>query len=588
MHMPSAHLHVPQSGLIMTNFDEQKYIAWRLPTRLAYIVDQSLPHTDSDDACRTHEIARAMVDRGFEVLVFSRPGRPWDMDGFVPNLHVDLDTTIEGVRYITLPGMTARPVDGRQSLRFAERVLHEAISVFRPALIVVTSNWQNAEPAANVAERLDLPFVYEVRNRPQHRGGWLANHSLTDREAAAKEVSIARRAMAVMAMTDVIRQDFLALGVTSDSIKVLPNGVRVSPPQVPIRRKSEFGCTAKHLLGFVYHPEDEGGGEQLIRLIAELRSGGTDVAALIVSVDASGVPAQQVSLLQQSAMLSDAEKLDIKEHVMFAPPTTREMAGVYYAGCDALIFSSRSLTQCELAEPLEPYVVAAYGVPQFIAGVAALSAVVEDTQATKFREGDLSDLVQKLQIQLRDDKLLKGPRKDAYWRTRIDPLVAVMLPLAQKFKEQESARRSGAATLGRRIPPFDLKSIPETIFTPERGLAVAGIGPCNEQRFATAPFTALTRANLFSHLALGNPGIFLIDWAGMRRDFGNGLYEEWADLWMVSNMRLNRQLMDASRIAVNRGWRLIVLGPISEAAAPMFRTVSSVFEVVSPDEEVMA
>ncbi len=571
----------------MTNFNEQNYMAWRLPMRLAYIVAESLRHTDSDDAYRTHEIGRAMVDRGFEVLVFSRPGYPWDTDGFVPNLHVDLDTTIEGVRYITLPGMTTRALGGRESPRFAERVLYEAMSVFRPALIVVTSNWQNAEPAANVAERLDLPFVYEVRNRPQDRGGSLESRSLTDREAAAKETNIASRATAVMAMTDAIRQDFLALGVTLDSIKVLANGVRIRPPQVPIRRKSEFGCTAKHLLGFVYHPKDEGGAEQITRLIAELRSGGTDVAALILSVDASGVPAQQISLLQQSAILSEAQKLDITDHVMFAPPTTREMAGVYYASCDALIFPSRSLTEYELAEPLEPYVVAAYAVPQFIADAAALSAVVEDTQATMFREGDLSDLVQKLQMHLRDDIFLKSPRKEAYWRTRIDPLAAVMLPLAQKFKDQESARLSGAAAVGRMLPPFDLKNIPETLFTPERGLAVAGIGPCNEQRFSTASFTALTRANLFSHLALGNPGIFLVDWAGLRREAGNGLYEEWADLWMVSNMRLNRQLMDASRIAVNRGWRLMVLGPMSESAAPMFRTVSSVFEVVSPDEEVV-
>ena len=47
-------------------------------------------------------------------------------------------------------------------------------------------------------------------------------------------------------------------------------------------------------------------------------------------------------------------------------------------------------------------------------------------------------------------------------------------------------------------------------------------------------------------------------------------------------MHLNRQIMDACRIALDRGWRLQVVGPVLRSQAPLFRTVSGVFEEVQP------
>ena len=80
----------------------------------------------------------------------------------------------------------------------------------------------------------------------------------------------------------------------------------------------------------------------------------------------------------------------------------------------------------------------------------------------------------------------------------------------------------------------------------------------------------------------------MIDWAGLQSDGIGSEYDEWAELWTISDMRMNRQVMDACRIAVNRGWRLVVLGPIHGSVAPLFRTVSGLFEVVSPFEEELA
>lgn len=48
-------------------------------------------------------------------------------------------------------------------------------------------------------------------------------------------------------------------------------------------------------------------------------------------------------------------------------------------------------------------------------------------------------------------------------------------------------------------------------------------------------------------------------------------------------MRLNRQIMDACRIALDRGWRLQVLGPVLRSRAPLFRTVAAIMEEQLPE-----
>ena len=47
-------------------------------------------------------------------------------------------------------------------------------------------------------------------------------------------------------------------------------------------------------------------------------------------------------------------------------------------------------------------------------------------------------------------------------------------------------------------------------------------------------------------------------------------------------MRLNRLVMEAARIAQQRGWQCHVTGPVGRSGAPLFRTVAQVFEEILP------
>ncbi len=92
----------------------------------------------------------------------------------------------------------------------------------------------------------------------------------------------------------------------------------------------------------------------------------------------------------------------------------------------------------------------------------------------------------------------------------------------------------------------------------------------------------LTRTTVLDVLATAEPGRFVIDWAGLQTN-PPPEGSDWALLWSIEDMRLNRQIMDAVRIALDRGWRVQVLGPVRRSQAPLYRSVASVVEEILPD-----
>jgi len=41
--------------------------------------------------------------------------------------------------------------------------------------------------------------------------------------------------------------------------------------------------------------------------------------------------------------------------------------------------------------------------------------------------------------------------------------------------------------------------------------------------------------------------------------------------------------MDACSVALDRGWRVQVIGPMARSRAPLFQTVAQAFEEIGPD-----
>lgn len=561
---------------------------WRLPRRLAYVVSHARPWSSNGYAARTHAMARALTAAGHEVIVFTRPGRPWDIEGFPAGQTVELDRRIDGIRHVSLPLPPlpgARPIE---RVRAMAEVLTEAFYAFRPAAVLAASNWETAEPARRAAGRMGAAFFYE------QRGFWEmgADPRAEDEERRA-ETEIALAARAVFALNGLMRDELVRRGVPEGRIHLVPNGVPAPPRPDPRLTRKALGIGATHLLGYIGSLSAYEGVGDLIALVARLRQGSDgfpplDVAALIVGSDApkgliGGAEGPAVARLR-----AEAQALGIAAHVHFVPQQPEEAAGSYYALCDAMVMPRRRTRVTELVPPMKPYSAAAWSLPVFLTDLPPLAEIAAEIHGSLFPEGDIAALARMVHQALvhGHPATISRLSPDLAWERRIRPvsrqldLVAEAETAANRTLFASATPRPGAEGEAATAAPrqgFDLAALPrwglrEVLGAPHE----ARIGPATGD--TTAGVTRLTRANLLEVLATAEPGRFVIDWQGLCATPD----PDWQGLWSIDNMRLNRQVMDAVRIALSRGWRLQVLGPVHRSEAPLFRTVANVMEEILP------
>lgn len=572
---------------------------WHLPDRIAYVVSHSFPYASNGYAVRTHEVARALTARGHEVIVFNRPGRPWDIEGFPAGRTVPVEQVVDGVRYIFLPLAIQAGESLRSRMRKAENTLAAAFAVFRPALVLAASNWENAEPAQNAARRAGVGFYYE------QRGFWEMSQDLTAPGSAAQidyaqmreyELRIATAARAVFTLNTPMRDELARRGVPPGKIHLVPNGVGTPMPvKRGITRKS-LGITARHVLGYVGSLSAYEGVEDLLHLVARLRAGsgvagpdgaGFDVAGMIVGSSApKGLVGGDPLLPEEARLQALAQKLGLGAHLHFIPQVAWNEVGTYYAMSDAIIMPRKRSRMTEMVAPIKPYAAAAYGVPIFMTDMPPLDEIAADTRGQLFPEGDIATLAAMVAKTLTAQQWQEAAPLPAHvqWERRVEPM-------ARLFAAEADAARQGLARQfsdiggrmagGRAGARFDVQALPAVrMRTGPMAQTLLCLGP--GAGLAGTP-QYLSRANLLGELAVQPPGRFVIDWLGLQDNPG-----EWAGLWSVDHMALNRQVMDACRIALDRGWQIEVTGPVLRMKAPLYRTVARVVQEITAQGAVLA
>ena len=572
-------------------------LTWRLPQRVAYVVNHSYPYSSDGYAVRTHEVARALTQLGHEMLVINRPGRPWDIEGFDANTSVRTEQMIDGVRYIFLPSPIEAGGNRRARLRQTERVLFETFEVFRPGAVMAVSNWENAEPAQNAARRCGSPFFYE------QRGFWEMSRAACEPEYEASdnyqldrqnEVRVAKAARAVFTLNGAMRDELVRRGVARGKIHLVPNGV-AEPAAVPrgITRAS-LGCSSKYLLGYVGSLSDYEGSGDLLQLMSILRDGGVDVDLMIVGSSApKGLIGSQHETPTKTRLRAGAKALQLADHVHFVPQVAQQQIGAYYSMVDAIVMPRRRTPVTELVAPLKPYAAAAYGVPVFMTDMPPLDEVARDIYGSLFPEGDIPALAAMVREALEQGDhpaVMNVVKTRLLWPRRVQPMSRLLRAAAAEqpvLSKLLGAHPSGSGAGSASVQgQFDTHILPGVALRAQTDLGpVAALGPCVDLA-AETKVIHLTRINILTELATADVGRFVIDWAGLQERAGidSG---EWDGLWSTDNMRLNRQVMDACRIALDRGWRLQVRGPVQRAQAPLFRTVSGVLEEILPEPQVI-
>ena len=572
---------------------------WRLPGRVAYVVNHSFPYSSDGYAVRTHEVARALTGLGHDVVVFNRPGRPWDIEGFPFRADVPTEQRIDGVRYVFLPS-PATPEMGRAvRMRQAERILLEAFEVFRPGAVLAVSNWETAEPAQYAARRFGAPFFYEQRGFwEMSRAACEPGYEETDayREDREREVRIAQAAQAVFTLNGAMRDELVRRGVPAGRIHLVPNGVSQPGRILKGITRASVGCSSKYLLGYVGSLGDYEGVDDLLPTLSRLRADGVDADLMIVGSSApKGLVGSTHVTPTEARLRAGVEQHALAGHVHFVPQQPQDRIGAYYSMVDAVLMPRRRTAVTEMVTPLKPYAAAAYGTPVFMTDMPPLDEVAQDIHGSLFPEGDHDALAAMLRQTLEQGghpAVLNPLKGSVYWPRRVQPMSRVLRAVADAqpaldtlFGAPETAETEAATSEA--VQRFNRQILPQVALrkqTAQEDGPVAVIGP--GRAFAEAErLIRLNRVNLLAELATARVGRFVIDWAGLQDDLQAPEAQEWVGLWSIENMRLNRQIMDACRIAQDRGWQLLVMGPVQRSKAPLYRTVAELFEEKLPEDQ---
>ena len=574
--------------------------AWRLPGRVAYVVNHSFPYSSDGYAVRTHEVARALAGLGHDVIVFNRPGRPWDIEGFPFRAEVPTEQKIDGVRYVFLPS-PATPEMGRAvRMRQAEKILLEAFEVFRPGAVLAVSNWETAEPAQYAARRYGAPFFYEQRGFwEMSRAASEPGYEQTDayREDREREVRIAQAAQAVFTLNGAMRDELVRRGVPPGRIHLVPNGVSQPGQILKGVTRASVGCQSKYLLGYVGSLGEYEGVDDLLPVLSRLRQDGVDVDLMIVGSSApKGLVGSTHATPTEARLQAGVERQGLTGHVHFVPQQPQDRIGAYYSMVDAVLMPRRRTPVTEMVTPLKPYAAAAYGTPVFMTDMSPLDEVAQDIHASLFPEGDHEALAAMLRQTLEQGghpAVLNPLASGVYWPRRVQPMSRVLRAAAAGAPALDTVFGAPGTTEAQSdasVPEdgrFNRQILPQVALrklTTQDDGPVAVIGPGHA--FATAErLIRLNRVNLLAELATARVGRFVIDWAGLQADPQDPEAQDWAGLWSIDNMRLNRQIMDACRIAQDRGWQLLVMGPVQRSKAPLYRTVAELFEEKLPEDQ---
>ncbi len=335
-----------------------------------HLLTNSLPHTGSGYAQRSHSILRSEVDGGWKVHAATRLGYPVQIGRlFSPDREVR-----DGVVYHRLlPRRIPPGFDERLQVQ-AEMLLALALRL-RPSVLHTTSHFVNAVVVREVARALGIPWVYEVRG--QLMDTWASTRPETARTSQRyrlftdREARVMLDADLVVTLGHAMLQGILSTGVRSENTLLAPNGVGeeyldepLNPPEARRRlglpEQGTFVGTVSSLIAYE-------GLDDLLRAVAACLPALPGMTCLIVGDGAA-----------RPSLVNLAEELGIADHVIFTGRVPREEARMYHMALDVFVVPRKDLAVTRSVTPLKPVEAMACARPVIASDLPALRELIED------------------------------------------------------------------------------------------------------------------------------------------------------------------------------------------------------------------
>ncbi|WP_231445190.1 glycosyltransferase family 4 protein [Brevibacterium zhoupengii] len=358
------------------------------PTSL-HVLTNSLPHTRSGYAYRSHAVLTTLQNAGHSVAAVTRPSYPVTIGRFSSG-PVE---TIEGIDYLRqiplrpLPTPTARLSD--QASWIAAQAQERDAQILH-----TTTHYVNGLATGVAARSIGASWVYEVRGVLEET--WAAAGDSTEERAArrksqrftlmrAKEIEVAMAADAVITLGESMRDHLIEGGVPTEKITLIPNSVSeavvdADTSRAPAEVRAGLGLptdgiwvgTAASIVGYE-------GLDDLVDAVILARVQGTDLRLLIAG-DGVALP----ELRERAAVLG--------ENVVFTGRVSQTEAIEYQLGLDAIVVPRKNEPVCRLVTPIKPIEAMGLGRPVVTCDLPALNELVPESAGLRVATGNPDDL----------------------------------------------------------------------------------------------------------------------------------------------------------------------------------------------------
>lgn len=366
------------------------------PTRILHLLTNSVPHTGSGYAQRSHSILTAQKAAGWDPLAVTRLGYPVQ----IGVLRAAGEDVVDGISYQRLlPRKMAKSMSGR--LQQQAEALLEISQQVRPSVIHTTTHFVNGLVAHEVAHALGVPWVYEVRG--QLADTWASSRGEDARQSERyclfmeREAEVMCSADLVITLGESMKQAILAAGVPEERILISPNAVGggyIGEPLQQREARQALGLEGNNLyIGTVSSLVDYEGLDDLVTSFA-LLAPRLPKLRLVVVGDGTAAP----SLRNQVKLLGVSNK------VIFTGRVPAEKARLYHQALDVFVVPRKDLTVTRSVTPLKPVEALASARPVVASRLDALTEIVQDgVNGRLFTPGDPGDLADVLQELLEDE-----------------------------------------------------------------------------------------------------------------------------------------------------------------------------------------
>ena len=379
---------------------------------IIYHASQSMPHTSSGYAIRTHGLTSSLNSKGYDVDVVLRNGYPLDRSDFKGDV-VNAVEEIENVSYYfshTNPEESSL-INYQEVYNFnmlkeyenqAIRSIISSAKKSKPIAIHSASNFVVGLAGARAAKALGIPSIYEIRGfwhltQSTKREGYEGSdhYSLSER----LEIQTAKESDYVFTITNALKDILVENGVNESKISVLPNAVDSSKFDIIPKDKNlekELGFDGKVVIGYIGSFVKYEGLDLLLEACSILKEKHGDIFRLLLVGD--GDTMQQ---LRRTARF-----LQLEDQVVFTGRVSHDEVQKYYSLIDIAPLPRKGLRVCELVSPLKPFEAMGSGKVLVTSSVQALAEIVQDgVTGLVFEKDNSQDLAEKLEIALLDENL---------------------------------------------------------------------------------------------------------------------------------------------------------------------------------------